>query len=436
MIRIITMRQSRGVLGMRHLDALVCGGGPTGGALACALPSSLRVGVVDVRPLVPQRKRGGGGEGKGGGGEEGPDLRVLALSPASRQALAEGGVWERVEDSGRVAPFYRMHVWDARGPGALSFSAADADAEQLGYVVENSLLTDAIYDRLGELDNVTILEPDEIADVAKQTDPMDPSPLSVTLKSGEELTTSLLLGCDGAASPTRRLMGLNRRYGWSYNAKAVVCSVQFGESEFCSTAFQRFLANGPVALLPCLDNYGSIVWSTTPGHADALVSMDDETFVAELRRAFTARHGEFTAEDPGVPHIERIVGPKASFPLQIAQNSSYVANRFALVGDAAHTVHPLAGQGFNLAMADIACLTKRVAEAVANGEDIGSHAVLKDYQKRRFLENSFSLAGIDALEKIFRVDFKPFAVARGLGMAVVDKTPLKGLFARIAMGKM
>ena len=260
------------------------------------------------------------------------------------------------------------------------------------------------------------------------------------------MTTSLLLGSDGANSHARKLMGITRRTGWRYNQQAIVCSVQFGEMEFSSTAYQRFLPNGPLALLPCFDNFGSVVWSTTPGQAEALLSMDDEMFVRELRRHLSSELsstlgaasmlGNLQAADPGVPSIERLVGRRASFPLQVAQSYPYVKNRFALVGDAAHTTHPLAGQGFNLALGDVAALLGRVEQAVQSGEDVGSHAVLNDYQRDRLARNTFSLAGIDALQKIFSVNFEPFVIARGLGMVAVDKiAPLKGFLSKFAAGK-
>ena len=412
----------------RHFDVSIVGGGPTGGALACALAAAaphLSVAVIDLQPLAAKHEL-----------PEHPDLRVLALSPSSKTLLERMGVWEAVDESGRVAPFYDMHVWDAQGPGSLSWSASEAGTERLGYVVENALLTDAVYDKLASLDNVTVLAPDQLESVEQQSDAADPSPLSFQLKHAGGVTSSLLVGSDGANSHARRLMGITRRTGWRYRQKAVVCAVQFEEGQFSSSAYQRFLPSGPLALLPCHDNYGSVVWSTSPGHADALVAMEPALFEAELRRHLTAPRSSAGAPGPDVPHVERLVGNRACFPLQVAQSYPYVRPRFALVGDAAHSVHPLAGQGFNLALADVAVLVERIEQAVRNGEDVGSHAVLQDYQKRRLLDNSFSLAGIDAVQKIFSVQSAPFAYARGLGMMAIDKLPvLKNLLARKAMGQ-
>merc|ERR1711991_189396 len=406
-------------------DALIVGAGPTGGAMACALAAKFpqfQIGVIDVRPLAAEKKP-----------LDHPDFRVLALSPASKSLLEEMGVWERIQNSGRSAPYYDMRVWDASGPGSVSFSSAEANSENLGIVVENNILTNAVYDCLNEFDNVNVLAPDVVEEIVQKADPADPSPIDVTLQKAGDVSAKLLIGSDGANSAIRKMMGITRNVGWKYNQKAVVCSVKFGDSVFCSTAFQRFLPNGPIALLPMFDNFGSIVWSTTPGHADALVKMGEEEFFVELQRAF---QGSFSQSNPisdffssnleskvEIPEIESVAGPRASFPLQISQSYPYVKNRFALVGDAAHTTHPLAGQGFNLALSGVACLTRRLEAAVNGGEDIGSHMVLQDYQRERLIDNSFTLFGVDAIQKIFSVQYSPWVMARGAGMIAVDNLP-------------
>jgi ubiquinone biosynthesis UbiH/UbiF/VisC/COQ6 family hydroxylase len=339
-----------------------------------------------------------------------------------------------------------MRVWDASGPGSVSFNSVEANSENLGVVVENSILTNAVYDCLNEFENVSVLAPDVVENVVQQSDPSDPTPLDVSLKTGGEVSTHLLIGSDGANSGIRKTMGITKNVGWKYNQKAVVCSVKFDESVFCSTAFQRFLPNGPIALLPMFDNFGSIVWSTTPGHADALVKMEEAEFFTELQKAF---NGSYAQANPisdffssnmeskvEIPEIEAVVGPRASFPLQISQCYPYVKNRFALVGDAAHTTHPLAGQGFNLALSDVACLVERLESAVQNGEDIGSHMVLQDYQRERLIDNSFTLFGVDAIQKIFSVQYSPWVMARGAGMLAVDNLPfVKKMLIQRAAGK-
>ena len=399
---------------MRSFDLVVAGNGPAGASLACVVAAAhphLRVAVADAAAASRRPPSAA------------PDCRVLALSPASAAVLGEAGVWERVLDSGRVAPYYSMAVWEASGPGQIRFNAGEAGRAALGYVAENWLVQELLQQRLLELPNVTLFESCGVASVSLPA-LGGPAPALVTLAQGETLKTLLLACCDGAASPVARLAGLGGRVGWKYGQQALVCAVQLAEGTLSSTAFQRFLPGGPVlALLPMFDNYASVVWSTTPAHARLLAALPEADFLTHLQRAFVAPLASpsligswvasLSSPAPTIPAIERVAGPRASFPLQASQASSYVGSRVALVGDAAHTMHPLAGQGFNLGLADVECLARLVGDSVRDGQDIGGHIVLSEYESSRFKENAVAVLGVDSLHKIFSVNWEPFVLARG-----------------------
>jgi ubiquinone biosynthesis UbiH/UbiF/VisC/COQ6 family hydroxylase len=401
----------------RYFDLFVAGSGPAGASLACLVAAAhphLRVAVADA--AVSSRRPPSAA----------PDCRVLALSPASTAVLGEAGVWERALASGRVAPFYGMAVWDASGPGQIRFSAGDAGRGALGFVAENWLVHELLHERMRELPNVTLLEGRAVAGVALPP-PGDAAPAAVTLagEEGAPLETGLLACCDGAGSPVARLAGLGGRVGWRYPQQAVVCAVRLADGgALSSTAYQRFLPGGQVlALLPMHDGFASVVWSTSPAHARQLAALSEADFLAHLRRSLTAPLarpswlGElvsgWSGPAPVAPEIAELAGPRAAFPLQASQAEAYVGSRVALAGDAAHTMHPLAGQGFNLGLSDVACLARLVGEAVRDGQDPGGPQTLAAYQAARYRDNAVAVLGVDALQKIFSVNWEPFVVARG-----------------------
>jgi ubiquinone biosynthesis UbiH/UbiF/VisC/COQ6 family hydroxylase len=393
-------------------DLFVVGNGPTGASLACSVAMrnpNLKIAVAEASILSKRQPT------------TYPDCRVLALSPASIKLLTDVGVWAEVMSSGRVAPYYSMIVWDGSSAGQVSFGATDR--LKLGCVVENWLLQEALVDRMRQLPNITLMCPDTVSALSPSE---RKGPMQVTLSSGE-LETALVAGCDGASSPIAKLAGLASRTGWRYGQNALVCAVQLVEGELCSTAYQRFLPGGQVlALLPLYDNFASVVWSTSPEHARILSSLPETDFLAELHRALSApvvKPGSlaewlFPASvcrpaAVSVPLPQLVVGQRAAFPLQVSHAQSYVSSRVALVGDAAHTMHPLAGQGFNLALGDVAALSDCISGACRDGQDFGTDSVLQEYQQKRKVYNSVSLIGVDFIQKVFSIDWEPFVQARG-----------------------
>jgi 2-octaprenylphenol hydroxylase len=352
-------------------------------------------------------------------GEE-PGLRVSALSEASRRVLEACGAWEEIA-AARISPYRSMRVWDgevpAGGPGAIRFDAADVARPVLGHIVENELARLALRNALLRLSNVRLLDGARLATLALEGDSAD-----LGVEDGRRLRARLVIGADGAGSPSRALAGLEV-HGHDYEQRAVVCNLRC-QLPHRETAWQRFLPEGPIALLPLADGRVSIVWSTTPERAERLLALDDERFRAAVAEASDGCLGEVLA-----------AGPRAAFPLRMRHAPVYTRARYALVGDAAHTVHPLAGQGVNLGFLDAAALAEVVGGGVAAGRDPGDPALLRRYERWRKPENLLSMRAFDGINRLFSNDNPGLGTLRRAGLTLVDRlAPLKGVFIRRAMG--
>jgi 2-octaprenylphenol hydroxylase len=352
--------------------------------------------------------------------DEEPGLRVSALSEASRRVLAACGAWEEIA-AARISPYVSMRVWDgevpAGGPGAIRFDAADIAQPVLGHIVENELVRLALRHALLQLDNVRFLDGARLESLV-----LDGDRAELGVEDGRRLQARLVIGADGAASPSRALAGLEVR-GHDYEQRAVVCNLRC-QLHHGETAWQRFLPTGPIALLPLADGRVSIVWSTTPEHAQRLLEMDEDSFRAAVAEASDGCLGEVVA-----------AGPRAAFPLRMRHAPVYTRARYALVGDAAHTVHPLAGQGVNLGFLDAAALAEVVAAALAAGRDPGDPALLRRYERWRKPENLLSMRAFDGINRLFSNANPGLGAMRRAGLTLVDRlAPLKGVFMRRAMG--
>jgi 2-octaprenylphenol hydroxylase len=385
---------------------VIVGGGMVGAALACALgDGTLRVALVEDRPLETLRP-----------GSE-IDLRVSAITRASQHIFAAVGAWQRILAQQRIGPFREMQVWDAAGSGHIHFDSAAIGEPLLGWIIENRVIQTALLERAQEFANVQLHCPAALALVN-----LDGESVRLQLKEGRELRARLLVGADGADSRVRHWAGVEV-IGWNYQQKALVATVgtQYPHVE---TAWQRFLPSGPLAFLPLHDGRSSIVWSTTPAQAEHLLSCGEEVFALELAEAFDWRLGGITS-----------VGRRAAFPLRLQHAQAYVRPRIALVGDAAHVVHPLAGQGVNLGLLDAAALAEVLQEAAAAGLDIGAFRVLRRYERWRKGENLLMLGVLDGLNRLFGSPLTPVRLLRNLGLSLTDAAlPVKHLFARRAMG--
>jgi 2-octaprenylphenol hydroxylase len=347
------------------------------------------------------------------------DLRVVALSRASERVLRAAGVWQALRAvSGVLSPYQRMHVWpgtDApRGAGSLTFDAAELGQPDLGHIVANVRVQRAALDAFRAAGGEVCAAP--LRSLAFGAD-------GVTLTTDEgERRASLVIGADGGRSLVREAAGLGVA-AQDYGQSGVVAVVR-SESSHERTAWQRFLGHGTLALLPLADGACSVVWSVPKSRAEALLALPVATFESELT----------TASD-GVLGALRLEGPRAAFPLRRITATTYVRERCALVGDAAHIVHPLAGQGLNLGLMDAAALAEALQDAVTDGEDPGAARVLRRYERRRKGSNATMSTALDLINRFLAFGEDPAGrlVQRGLG--VVGRQPLlRRVFAEAALG--
>lgn len=341
------------------------------------------------------------------------DLRVSAVSPGSDQILQALEVWELIQKY-RHCPYYQMHVWDAASGGEIHFDAIDIGEPYLGHIVENHIIQMALHERLRSLKNISWHCPDTVRSFQ-----VNANQIEVELESGSCLRSKLLVGADGSASRIRSMSGITFK-AHSYTQDAVVANVST-EQEHFNTAWQRFLSTGPLALLPLANGQCSVVWSTTREYAEAMVEQTDEDFCEALTQASDYRLGRVIA-----------TSPRAQFPLRGGQASPYVLPRIALVGDAAHCIHPLAGQGVNLGFKDAATLADILLEAK---HDIGSLRVLRRYERARRGDNILTMRAMEGFQALFSNTVTPLVMLRSAGMMIANAAgPLKYYLMRHAMG--
>lgn len=389
-----------------HYDVLILGGGVVGLALAGALArAGLKLAVLDREPIEA-------------GWDEGTrDLRVTAVTRASQNLFRNVGAWDEMRAL-RISPYERMTVWDAAGAGELCFDAAELAEPDLGHIVENRVLRLGLYRALQRSGHVDWLCP-----AAGERLELDADWVRLTVDDGRTLKAKLIVGADGARSWLREAAGIGHDER-DYGHHALVANIRT-EKAHESTAWQRFLPEGVLAFLPLTDpRLCSIVWSTTPERVAELKALDAAGFHRELAYAFDWRLGQVSVE-----------GPRASFPLVRRHTERYVAPRLALAGDAAHTIHPLAGQGVNLGLMDAACLAEVVLKAHAAGKDVGELAALRPYERWRRGENAATLLAMDGFKALFGNPLFPVRLARNIGLGLFDRlTPLKHAAVRRAMG--
>ncbi|MGE5153778.1 MAG: UbiH/UbiF/VisC/COQ6 family ubiquinone biosynthesis hydroxylase [Bdellovibrio bacteriovorus] len=386
-------------------DVLVVGGGMVGGAFALACSGKgLSIGLVEARP--PQRDWPKGEV----------DLRVSALSRASQRMLARLGAWERIAALG-ASPYRRMHVWDGVSGAAITFDSADLGEPDLGHIVENRVIQLALWERLEQAQDLALMVPASISDLER-----GPAMSRVILGDGRRVEARLLVAADGRDSLIRELAGIPTR-GWDYDQQAIVANVR-PELWHAETAWQRFLPTGPLALLPLADGRCSIVWSATQGRAQELLDLDDQGFSDALTEASEGRLGRIQSQ-----------GPRAALPLRLQHAERYVEPGLALIGDAAHAIHPLAGQGVNLGFLDAAALAAALDLALERGRDLAATWTLRRYERARRGDNLAMLMAMDAFKRAFGSRLPPLVAARSLGFAVSDRLgPLKRRFMERALG--
>ena len=387
------------------LDVIVVGGGMVGAAAALALGrAGFATALVESREPAPWRS------------EQEVDLRVVGLAASSIGLLDDLGVWTSIREA-RACPYRRMHVWDAASGAPIDFDAAHAGQAALGYIVENSLVQSALWQALDGA-GVQCVCPADVAGFEVREDRVE-----VALADGRALAARLLVAADGAGSPLRTMAGIDTR-GRDYDQRGVVAHVHT-ERPHQHTAWQRFLPGGPLALLPLADGRSSIVWSLPEDEAARVLALDEAAFCDELGVAIDFRLGRITG-----------CSARAAFPLRLQLAERYDAPRFALLGDAAHTVHPLAGQGVNLGLRDVAELRDTLVDARSAGRDIAAPHVLRRYARRRRSADTLDALGFDALGRIYAWQAPPLIAARALGVRMIDRlAPLKQRLADHAAGR-
>jgi 2-octaprenyl-6-methoxyphenol hydroxylase len=389
-------------------DVIITGGGLNGPALALALAQAgLTVTVIDAQPATARA-------------EADFDGRAYALAIASKRLLAAVGVWDRLARDAQ--PINEIKTSDGRpgeGPSRffLHFDSAEIEEGPMGFMVEDRHLYAAFLEAMRAEPAITHLP----ATTVTGQEP-GAAGITVTLSDGQRLTGRVLAGCDGRQSGTATRAGIGRT-GWGYGQTALVCAVAH-ERPHGGIAHQFFMPSGPLAILPLKGNRSSIVWSERDGTAKAIAALGDAEFLEVLRPRFGDFLGAVT-----------LAGKRFSYPLNLTLANAYVASRVALVGDAAHGVHPIAGQGLNLGFRDVGALAEVVVEAHRRGEDIGAEDVLARYQSWRRFDSTLLALGMDTVNRLFSNDNPLLRGVRDLGLGLVGALPpLKRAFIRQAAG--
>jgi 2-polyprenylphenol 6-hydroxylase len=384
-------------------DVVIAGAGMVGALAACALgDSALKVALIGPLP-APDAPRAD------------YDLRVSALTLATRTMLAALGAWSGIAQR-RFAPMRSMRVWQAGGAGEIEFDAAEIGEPCLAYIVENDVVLAALRERLDQFTNMHVIE-------SAVTDFTIDELVHTTLADGRQLSARLLIGADGADSAVRRRLDIPVRR-LDMKQQGIVATVRT-EHAHEDTAWQIFLPSGPLAFLPLPEpNACSIVWSADRDRSQALLALDDSRFAAALAEAFGERLGAI-----------RSVSARAAFPLALAHADRYVRSRAALIGDAAHTVHPLAGQGVNLGFLDAASLAEVLRAAAGERRDIGAPHVLRRYERWRRGDNLAMIGVTGGFKLLFGNDWPFVNGLRGAGLSLANRiTPMKNLIMRRASG--
>jgi len=382
-------------------DILIAGGGMVGGTLACALGGSgLKIGVIEPQAAVL---------------EKGYGLRVSAITLASQTVFENIGAWSGM-CAQRVAPVEAMRIREDNS--LLNFDSADIGEPCLAWIVENSVVVAALAARMRQFPGIEVLSSVRVA-----TAQFGDAYASVRLEDGRELQTTLLVGADGADSRVRREAAID----WTRHdlQQSAIVGVVHAERPHAATAYQRFLATGPLAFLPLDEPHTvSIVWSADQTRAAALMALDDTAFNVELQTAFGDHLG-------GV----QLASARAAIPLALGFARDYTSHRVALIGDAAHTVHPLAGQGVNLGILDAAALAEILLTAAGQKRDLGAHALLRRYERARKGADVSMQAVTGGFRYLFGSGLPGLRTLRGTGLRITEQLPpLKDYFMRRASG--
>ncbi len=390
-----------------HYDVVIVGSGIVGSvtALALAKHSHLKIALLEAQNVSLSWQSGDF------------DHRVSAISLASKHILQNISVWPDIQ-SKRITPYSHMHVWDESGAGKIDFDCRDVGESALGYIIEDGVMRSSLLHNISKTRSIDFLSPVKLVNLQKKSDGVE-----LEAHDGKRIQTKLLVAADGANSWVREQVNIELK-SWDYEQTAIVSTVQTTLSHQ-HTAWQRFLTTGPLAFLPLSDvNTCSIVWSATHAYANELLSLNDEQFIEALTKASEHQLGK-------VIHASK----RYHFPLRMRHAKNYVQEHLALIGDAAHTIHPLAGQGVNLGLLDAASLVEVVIDAINKKRDFFSFQTLRRYERQRKSDNLVMLAGVDFLKQLFINQNKLIKNCRNAGLNFTDRFGLmKNIFTSYALG--
>lgn len=387
-----------------NYDALIVGGGLSGLSLACLLGQrGLNIACIDQADPAQKPK----------------DLRTTAISFGSRKILEHAGVWDKIAQTCSIED---IEILDGSTSVLLEFLSSEVENKAFGWIVDNHDLKCALMARLKELSTVTHIAPATVQEFDVQ-----PEYASVTLENEENLKAKLIVGADGRHSAVRKFMGVRTRQ-WSYDQRAVICTAQH-QNPHENIAVEHFWPQGPFAILPMADDQNgthrsSVVFTEHGPEKHSLMKLSDQEFEAALAARFPARYGDI-----------KLVGRRMAYPLGLVHAQSYIARRCVLVADAAHGIHPIAGQGLNLGFRDLGALDEILGAAHESGQDIADESLLESYQRRRRPDNMAMVAVTDGLNRLFSNNILPVRVFRRAGLRLVSRIgPAKQFFMKQAMG--
>lgn len=382
---------------MKQFDVIIVGGGMVGQAFALSL-SHQDCSIAIIEPNNPNPTL-----------DDGFHTRVSAITPKSEQLLSDLGVWEHIE---RKQLFTSTKVWDQNSHGNLAFNAEDEELDHLGYIIENDAIQSALYQ---------CLENTKVEFISAKVANLDKLEQGYELELDDQslINCHLLIGADGARSKIRELAGISTT-DTDYQQKAIICNIE-SERGFENTTWQRFLSDSIIALLPLSGHEASIVWSAENSLADELIQLSQPEFAQRLSAGVECRFGEFT-----------VTSPMQAFPLIERSAEVYVKQHLALIGDAAHNIHPLAGQGVNLGFSDVIELSQQITDSNGNLDDF---MVLRKYARARRLDNELMAKTMTGLNWIYKENNEPLRWLRGFGMNMINENPtLKSFFQKHAQG--
>lgn len=384
---------------------VIVGGGIVGATTACAVAQAgIDVALVDAHNPVREWPA------------EPLDIRVSALTRASQNILQAVGAWPAMIERG-VGPYDHMHVWDADSAGVLDFDAADTEFSELGHLVENRVTVASLWDRLEALPAASLLCPARVADLQIGVDSTQ-----VILEDGQAIEAGVVVAADGRDSALRQMAGIQTT-GWEYKQDGLVATIGT-ENSHQYTAWQRFLPEGPLAFLPLKNGQCSIVWTLSHQTAQAYLELSDADFLQHLEKASGGILGKMLS-----------VGPRGVFPLRFQYANQYIAEHFVLIGDAAHAMHPLAGQGANTGLLDAAAIAELIIKADQAGRPVGGHKLLRQYERWRKGDNLAMMSSMDIINKMYTAQNEFSRQLRGTGMSWINQSNwLRNYFNRYAMG--